>query len=60
MFDVLTQNHPDRIGEITLDQPIGRLGSAEEVAAAVLWLASPAASFIHGVALPGDRGVTAR
>jgi NAD(P)-dependent dehydrogenase (short-subunit alcohol dehydrogenase family) len=40
-------------------QPIGRLGSAEEIAAAVLWLCSPGASFVVGVALPVDGGYTA-
>ena len=59
MNDELTQHHPDRIAEIMRDQPVGRLGRAEEVAAAVLWLASPGASFIHGVALPVDGGFTA-
>jgi NAD(P)-dependent dehydrogenase (short-subunit alcohol dehydrogenase family) len=41
-------------------QPIGRLGRGEEIAAAVLWLCSPGASFVHGVALPVDGGYTAR
>jgi NAD(P)-dependent dehydrogenase (short-subunit alcohol dehydrogenase family) len=41
------------------DQPIGRMGRPEEVAAAVLWLCSPAASFIVGVALPVDGGFVA-
>jgi NAD(P)-dependent dehydrogenase (short-subunit alcohol dehydrogenase family) len=42
------------------DQPIGRLGTAEEMAATVLWLCSPGASFVVGVALPVDGGYTAR
>ena len=36
------------------------LGTAEEMAAAVLWLCSPGASFVTGVALPVDGGHTAR
>ena len=42
------------------NQPIGRLGQAEEIAASVLWLCSPGASFVVGVALPVDGGYTAR
>lgn len=41
-------------------QPIARLGQASEMAAAVLWLCSPGASFVLGVALPVDGGYTAR
>jgi NAD(P)-dependent dehydrogenase (short-subunit alcohol dehydrogenase family) len=37
-------------------QPIGRMGRPDEIAAAVLWLCSPGASFILGVALPVDGG----
>ena len=40
--------------------PIGRLGKAEDVANAILFLASEDASFVTGVALPVDGGYTAQ
>jgi NAD(P)-dependent dehydrogenase (short-subunit alcohol dehydrogenase family) len=46
--------------EAVANQPINRLGRPEELAATVLWLCSPGASFIVGVALPVDGGYTAR
>jgi NAD(P)-dependent dehydrogenase (short-subunit alcohol dehydrogenase family) len=36
--------------------PIGRIGEAAEVAEAAVWLCTPAASFVLGVALPVDGG----
>lgn len=39
-------------------QPMGRLGLASEVAAAISFLASPRASFLTGVALPVDGGLS--
>jgi NAD(P)-dependent dehydrogenase (short-subunit alcohol dehydrogenase family) len=39
---------------------LGRMGQPEEVAAAILFLASPEASFITGTALVIDGGLTAR
>jgi NAD(P)-dependent dehydrogenase (short-subunit alcohol dehydrogenase family) len=39
--------------------PMKRVGTAEEVAKAILYLASPDAGFITGAALPIDGGVTA-
>jgi hypothetical protein len=51
----MLQGQADAMAEIMKQQSIGRLGRAEEVAAAVLWLCSPAASFVIGVGLAVDR-----
>ena len=40
--------------------PVGRFGSPEEVAAAVVWLASPEASFVTGTDLAVDGGYLAQ
>ena len=45
---------PSLLNEI----PLGRLTSVEDVANAVLYLASDEASFLNGVNLPIDGGVT--
>jgi NAD(P)-dependent dehydrogenase (short-subunit alcohol dehydrogenase family) len=59
MLGDMLQTQADVLKAIIRDQPIGRLGAAEEIAAAVLWLCSPGASFVLGVALPVDGGFTA-
>ncbi|MCJ2130475.1 glucose 1-dehydrogenase [Methylobacterium sp. E-045] len=59
MFSALLEKTPDAMKEVTRDQPIGRLGRPDELAASVLWLRSSAASFVIGVALPVDGGFVA-
>jgi len=39
--------------------PMGRISQPREIADAILFLASPEASFINGVCLPVDAGLTA-
>jgi NAD(P)-dependent dehydrogenase (short-subunit alcohol dehydrogenase family) len=41
---------------ISANVPIGRIGSAEDVADAVVWLSSDAAQYLTGVVLPVDGG----
>ena len=56
-----SQADPDRAWErLRSEQPLGRLARPEECAEAVLWLASPAASFVSGIALPVDGAFTAQ
>jgi len=58
--DALTAKGELSVPDAVANQPIGRLGRADEIAAAVLWLSSPGASLVIGIALPVDGGYTAR
>jgi len=60
MVTVMLETQPEAMDVMMKDVPIGRLGRAEEVADAVLWLSSPASTFVIGHALPVDGGYTVR
>jgi 2-keto-3-deoxy-L-fuconate dehydrogenase len=45
--------------EMRRRQPVGRLGTADEIAALALYLASEDSSFMNGAILPIDGALTA-
>ncbi|MBV8704546.1 MAG: SDR family oxidoreductase [Acetobacteraceae bacterium] len=47
---------PDRLERLAPGIPMGRAGTAEEVAASVLWLMSASASYVTGAVLPVGGG----
>jgi 3-oxoacyl-[acyl-carrier protein] reductase len=59
MADRALRNNTDpetEAAKITREIPLGRMGTVQEFAQATVWLASPAAAFIHGHALMVDGG----
>lgn len=53
------KSNPEKVAEFSQLHPIGRIGSAEEIAEAVVWLCSDAASFVVGHPMNVDGGYLA-
>ena len=58
MVDGPMADDPELASKIMGLHPIGRLGTVEEIAEAVLWLSSDKSSFVTGHSLVADGGVT--
>ena len=59
-WDTVKQNDPDMFEQIRKAIPLGQMGSPRDVANAVVFLASPASSFITGTNIIVDGGFTSR
>jgi NAD(P)-dependent dehydrogenase (short-subunit alcohol dehydrogenase family) len=60
MVDIVIGGNPAVEADLITRHPIGRLGVPQEVAEAVVWLCSDAASFVTGHAMAVDGGYVAR
>jgi 3-oxoacyl-[acyl-carrier protein] reductase len=60
VWDIVRQRNPEMFGSMLARNPTGRMGTPEEVANAVVFLASPRASFITGTNLIVDGALTQR
>jgi NAD(P)-dependent dehydrogenase (short-subunit alcohol dehydrogenase family) len=58
MMDRFSGGTPEGRERVIAQEPVGRMGKPEEIAAAVLWLCSGAASFVTGHAMVVDGGQT--
>ena len=57
--DMLNSFTPDDLAELADETPLGRLGTPEDVARAVLWLSGPESAFVTGQTLGVDGGFPA-
>jgi len=60
LINNLTSVHPEEKEQVYEGIPMQRMAEPEEIAEAVIWLCSDAASFVTGHAMPVDGGLTAK
>lgn len=60
MIDRLTGGAPEALAGLLASEPVGRMGTPEEVASAVVWLCTDEASFVTGHAMAVDGGYLAQ
>ena len=60
MVERLTSGNPGMMEGFVSIHPVGRAGQPQEIAEAVVWLCSDAASFVTGHAMSVDGGITAQ
>ena len=58
MMNRFTGGTPEGRAKVIAEEPVGRMGKPEEIAAAVVWLCSDAAAFVIGHAMVIDGGQT--
>jgi NAD(P)-dependent dehydrogenase (short-subunit alcohol dehydrogenase family) len=58
MMQRFTGGTPEGRQTVIAQEPVGRMGTPDEIAAAVVWLCSDAASFVVGSAMVVDGGQT--
>jgi NAD(P)-dependent dehydrogenase (short-subunit alcohol dehydrogenase family) len=60
LVEKLAAERPDLVNSVIATIPMGRAGRPEEIAEAVVWLCSDAASYISGHVMPVDGGFVAQ
>jgi NAD(P)-dependent dehydrogenase (short-subunit alcohol dehydrogenase family) len=59
MMGRLTGHRAERAARMAASEPVGRMGQPAEIGEVVVWLCSSAASFVTGLAMAADGGITA-
>jgi|SRR5581483_11968037 len=59
MMGRLTGHRAERAAKMAASEPVGRIGQPSEIGEVVVWLCSSAASFVTGLAMAADGGITA-